>query len=134
MCLNTLWTKERTKEWLSKKSNPLIVYKTVQSSILTGGIYPIIQNTHGRYKKTNKVDKRTLTTVHTGRGNKPYKAGYHMCLTKKGAKVWFGKVLKCEVKKKDVLAIGTQNNHTAIVTREFTFIDEDEHFKDQNKE
>ncbi len=151
MCLHTKMTIEQCDEWLEDKRKTITAYKVVRVSdrhfdglAMKNRVYPPIYKSHGSYQRVNKVEEvpivkstRGSTTRLAGRR---YKAGYHLMLYKKGAEKWRKWVdrwdvkliiLKCKVPRDAIVAIGTQSDETAVVTKEFTFVEGLEYFGEE---
>lgn len=156
MCLHTKMTTKQCKEWLKEQPDDIIAYKVAWE--LVGEVYPPVYRNGIRYEKTNKLEKMPTAKSSYGctedRPGRSYKAGYHLALTKNGAKEFkhwlYGNkekhsvILKCKIPKKAVVAVGTQasditkdnpvrSNEIAIVTKEFTFTEGDRYFEKKEK-
>lgn len=147
MCLDKIWSRKEKKEWIGNQSDTITAYKVVlenravikstteeSESCWEFGKEFVQAMFYGRasaFKKINKVTKKPKRTSVEGRTYTPY---YHVCLTKKAAKHWKNgfksrKILKCEVPRKAITAMGTQAGHVTIITKEFTFIEGDKYFE-----
>lgn len=151
MCLRYKLTTEDKDKWLKSKPKLMTAYKVVKvGRNVTRGVdeealWPPIFDMRP-YKRVNRIsDDIKATPVITatfGRNKKTprhpeYRAGYHLFLTREGAKHWttlrgvhYEAIIKCRVLKKDILAVGRQCFHTVIVTKEFAIVGEDKYFLD----
>lgn len=132
MCLDILWSDEKTNKWLRDKPDVIFAYKVV--SVVNGNVYPPMFATgHGLFCRTNKIGKNycpsLIETVVDQIGlakRKTYRAYYHVFADSAGAIGWRGsreQILKCVIEKNQVTDIGIQNGHVVIITKKFTFID-----------
>lgn len=133
MCLNIIWTNEEKKEWLKNKPNEITAYKVAMNGL--DGVSPLFQNTETFYCLTNKIEKGEKREFAHGWRSGKYRPYYHLCSTKTAAKNWQGrwsggKIFKCKIPKKAITAIGIQRGYITIVTKEFTFVEKTELFKD----
>lgn len=147
MCLDKIWSRKEKKEWIGNQSDTITAYKVVlknrafvrgtseegESYSEFGKEYvkPMFYDGASAFKKTNKITKKPKRTSVEGRTYTPY---YHICLTKEAAKHWKNgfksrKILKCEVPRKAITAMGTQTGYVTIVTKEFTFIEGNKYFE-----
>ncbi len=144
MCLKSKWTEEKTNEWLKNKPETITAYKLVQVIRTNDGsnrIWPPIWDDKP-YKKTNRIpgNLSLIPYISSQTSGEKYWAGYHLFFTKRGAEKFAIKrdvsweiVLKCSIPKKDVLAVGKQYGCMVIVTKEFTFVEGDEHFGEKKQ-
>ena len=131
MCLNFVKTEEATKKWLSKKPDTIIAYKVVNKKY-DGKYYPICMGTHQAFRNgTNRLRERSERIRKKFIDVYKYVPHYHLFVTLEGAKDWFSAgarevILKCEIKKKDITAVGTQFDRRshAIVTKAFKIVEE----------
>lgn len=139
MCLDILWTRQKTKEWLKTQPDPVIAYKVV--SLRNGRAHPPVYFEYGPYGKTNKVEgsRRISTVTVLGKGKKTrrnYTCLYHLFHTEEDAKSWIisgpRTVLKCKIPKKAIADVGHQGNRIAIIAKEFTFAG-NKYLKDESK-
>lgn len=129
MCLCTLWSKEKQKEWLEKQPDNIVGYKVVE--IEKDNIYPccyVNRHNHGKFSPTkNKIAETTeeMKNVKTMNGLNYYTAYYHVFKTRKAALAWktaHDTILKCIVPKKSITNIGTQNDFIVVITKAFEFL------------
>lgn len=124
MCLFTKFTDGEKKYWLDKKPEKIIMYKLVEKMMVNGRFfyYPRHKNSASPFfpERTNRISSgREPIKLYTERGE--YKPFYHLFKYKKDAKawkdIWYGRgvIVKCEVAKKDITDLGTQNERRFLV-------------------
>lgn len=151
MCLSIRWGNESTKKWLKSFSNTITAYKVVwvkshekmdHKKVIS--IYPPIRINFGAYKKTNTIDsddESCLEEISTGSKKGKYKPFFHLFLSEVGAREWSDDmsvaegeiaVLKCKISKDQITTVGNQGSYAVIVTKEFTFVENDEYFDEKS--
>lgn len=142
MCLNVLCSEDERKEWLRKKKSTFIAYKVVR--VKNNRYYPIFytnQKSRPFLKtKENIVPSGVYGVWTNSKGyNMPsvrYYPYFHLFSTLKSAGDWivwedlrhreatYGeiRVLKCEVQKKYVTALGDQYAENVIVAKRFKIL------------
>lgn len=136
MCLNTVWSKEKMEHYLRDKDDEIICYKVVQIRKVPYGnrdrIFPPSVSGWWRYNKINDTPRGPVSRGNWS--NVTYRLAYHLYKTKKGCEGWMfiaeRRILKCKVRKKDIVAIGRQENYMTIVTTRFEIMNGDEWFGD----
>lgn len=129
MCLYILKSEEEKNEWLKKQKETIVAYKSVRKD--GGKYYPSCYH-HGHggesffSRRMNRIkgDRIAQTTYWGNKGS--YKPFYHLFKHKTHAKNWMClcETVKCEIPKKDVTAIGSQDGEFVIVTKAFKIIKE----------
>lgn len=119
MCLDIVYKGKQKKEALVKLPESGYYWKTVnQHGKVKGRYYPICFSLPEC--QPFKLGWNTTKPKYIGRG---YRIAFHLHKTKKAAKTWIGTTVRCIIKKKDIVAIGTQylggENHLTIVTKKF---------------
>lgn len=113
MCLVCIYEGKEKKAALAELSESGYYWKTVK--VEGDGYHPIL---FGLPKgEPFKVGwNRTKGKHIIGQG---YKVAFHLLRSKKAALGWDGKTVRCVIKKKDIVAIGTQGGDLTIVTERF---------------
>lgn len=102
MCLSSVWSKKKTKEWLKDKPEKIRVWRIMR--VLNGEYYPLFHQTATPFRPG-----LNNATAPVGDGN--YRLGYHSFYQKTHAEAWRYRTqarVQCFVPKKSVLHIGTQ--------------------------
>ena len=130
MCLSTVWTKKKQKEWLKNRKSPLIVYGTAIKR--AGKYYPLYHKAATPYLKGVSVLPKIKCVISSWRLG-TYYPYYHRFVSIVCAKQWrtldYSRVLlKWRVYKKGITDIGTQNDRgkkaTVIIARKLTLLGE----------
>lgn len=130
MCLSTVWSKEKTKEWLDKQPDEIKGWKVTSAYRKVGGGYelcpPCFKAKCPAYKKTNKR-QRSANKIVAPCNKAEYQPNFHLFMTRQDARDWWNMtwgypIIKCSIPKSQITAIGTQSGHRVIVTKEFTFV------------
>ena len=89
--------------------------------IIGGKLYSLLRGTHEPIPKRKWVNERdwNIGIIST---DLPYTVGWHICATKKGTRLWAGKIYKVEFR--NVVAKGTQDGHNVIVAQEMLILGE----------
>lgn len=131
MCIEHKKTEEQLKKWLKNKPETMILYKSVVK--MAGKYYPTYKYTDCKFTTTNRIRRNGREFVYVFQGCSTYRPYYHLFRYKKYAKKWeadYGyptTVLKCEVKKEDITAVGDQTfgpTAEVIVTKAFKIVGE----------
>lgn len=136
MCLDNVWSEEKTKKWLSKRPDTITAYKVVRRNWSETEITPPFFTSYWKYEKENKIENINESIL--SNNCKKYVPYFHLCLTKRAAKKWQNggwrrTTLKCKIPKKAITAIGEQWGCITIITKEFTFVEGDEYFKKEEE-
>lgn len=143
MCLSTVWPDSKTKRWLKDKPKSVVTYKVVVIKRKAGDkarVFPAVFDQNRSFKKTNRLLKREIEDEFSEKWLKwgsdfelgeeyKYQANYHLFVKKEDAERFITlpsediKILKCEVLKKDITAMGEQYNSTVIVAKKFEFVE-----------
>ncbi len=147
MCLNKIYSVEAKEEWMEDKPDNITAYKVVK--VIEGTVHPPIYPEHGPYAKTNDMEnilKHHSFWMHCDEGEAAvikadndvfYEPLYHLFLTREGAEDWRREfnlsvvvlVLECSIPKSAITNIGIQEDHEAVIAREFTFVGGQEYFE-----
>jgi len=114
--LNAVFRGKEKKEALAKLPESGYYWKVVTAE--GGKYYPFcIRHTHGAFKVGWNTTKR-------GRNCGKYTYAYHLCRDKSAAEMWLSPkeykddiVIRCKVKKKDIIHIGEQDGLCIVTTR-----------------
>lgn len=152
MCLDSLWTKEKTKKWLKNKPDTIVAWKV---ALIKHGHKKLFAPmfSHYQYHRYNntKYDEWQSATVADNRDgvefgeprySENYKLRYHLFVRREDARIWKAdahaavcesfKVIKCEIPKSSIETIGWQFGAVVVVSKEFTITGEDIYFKEKN--
>lgn len=141
MCLDVIYSKKEKNEWLRKQPSIITGYKIVSPND-TGIESVCMPEGSNKYlfKKINIIEEEVVFKYFSG--IEQYRPYFHLFLNKVDAENWNiiklrekygGKsliLLKCEIPKRAITAIGEDNPGIAIITKEFTFIEGDKYFKE----
>ncbi len=147
MCLSTKWSKKEKEAWLKEQPERVTAYKVVSVGQyrFRPRLKPPYVDEKTRYKrrnllistKTGDEGKTSFTKFRSekdpGHGRSTtYVAYYHLFLSHFDACEWGREVgnivMTCEIPKKYITEMGTQQGKTVIVTRCFEFTDADDKF------
>lgn len=137
MCLHYVETDISKKRWLGKQPKNIIAYKIMRKK--RGKYYPLFTS-HGHGfdsffpRRMNRI-KGNRTTILSWFRLPPgchkaahYAPEYHLFRYKKNAFDWgkyrYAVIVKCEIPKKDITEVGTQDGFKVIVTKAFKIVEE----------
>lgn len=123
---------EEKKKWLKGKPETIVAYKAVVKYHEDGKYYPpfySINNANGAYAPMREINtiseeppmQETLDSIGSEKTSS-YAPYFHFFTDKKAARVSFAMpnaVVRCEIPKKDITAIGEQNGAEVIVAKSF---------------
>lgn len=111
MCLDIIYQGKQKKEALAKLPESGYYWKTMSVGA-NGRYYPICFALPNQESYKTGWNKTSPKYIRQG-----YNVAFHVHRTKEVAKGWRGTVIRCIVKKEDIVAIGTQNGDICIVTK-----------------
>lgn len=129
MCLSTLWSKEKQKEWLKKQKDPLVLYAKARKE--GNRFRPAIYPDRLKYAAGRNDAEEPCFEEPVGDGQLfSYLPYFHRFIRIGSARKWaresrsYRHVLKWLCQKKDVKYIGTQAGKIVVVARYMTLIGE----------
>lgn len=112
MCLNIIYEGKQKREALAKLPESGYYWKGVFRE--SDGYYPPLMDLP--FLAPYKAGWNTTKRKYEGEG---YALCFHLLKEKKDAMAWGNTCLRCIIKKKDIVAIGTQSGELTIVTKRF---------------
>ncbi len=112
MCLVCVYEGKEKKDALAELPKSGYYWKTVKAR--ENGYFPILFGLPNL--EPFKVGWNRTKGKYIGQG---YKVAFHLLRSKEAALGWDGKTVRCVIKKKDIVAIGTQGGDLTIVTERF---------------